>query len=35
MIKILGTNENSIKFSNGVARLLSRAYVKNAGHDAK
>jgi hypothetical protein len=22
-------------FSNGVARLLSRAYVNNAGHDAK
>jgi hypothetical protein len=35
MIKILGTNENSIKFSDGVVRLSSRAYVINAGHDAK
>jgi hypothetical protein len=35
MIKIIGTNENSIKISGGVVRLLSRAYVINAGHDAK
>jgi hypothetical protein len=35
MIKIIGTYENSIKFSNGVVCHLSRAYVINAGHDAK
>jgi hypothetical protein len=35
MIKIKGTNENSIKFSITVKRLLRRAYVIDAGHDAK
>jgi hypothetical protein len=35
MIRILGTQENSIKFLNGVVCLLSGAYVINAGHDAK
>jgi hypothetical protein len=35
MIKMLGTYGNSIKFSNGVVCLLSRAYVINARHDAK
>jgi hypothetical protein len=35
MSKIIGTYENSIKFSNVVARFLNGAYVNNAGHDAK
>jgi hypothetical protein len=35
MIKIIGTYENSIKFSITVKRLLNRAYVIDAGHAAK
>jgi hypothetical protein len=35
MIKILGTNENTLKFSDTVKRLFSRAYVIDAGHAAK
>jgi hypothetical protein len=35
MIKILGTNENSIKFSDTVKRLFRTAYVINTGHDAE
>jgi hypothetical protein len=35
MIKILGTNENTFKFSISVKRLFSRAYVIDAGHAAK
>jgi hypothetical protein len=35
MIKIIGTNENTFKFLIAVKRLLSRAYVIDAGHDAK
>jgi hypothetical protein len=35
MIKIQGTDENPFEFLIAVKRLLSRAYVSNAGHDAK
>jgi hypothetical protein len=35
MIKILGTIENTFKFSITVKRLLNRAYVIDAGHDAE
>jgi hypothetical protein len=35
MIRILGTYENSIKFSDTVKRLFRKAYVINAGHDAE
>jgi hypothetical protein len=35
MIKIVGTNENLLKFLIAVKRLLSRAVANNASHDAK
>jgi hypothetical protein len=36
MIKIQGTNKkNSFKFLNGVAHLLTRAYVFDANHRAR
>jgi hypothetical protein len=35
IIKIKGTNDNSIKFLITVKRLLRRDYVIDAGHDAK
>jgi hypothetical protein len=35
MIKIVGTNENTLKFSDTVQRLFRKAYVINAGHDAE
>jgi hypothetical protein len=35
MIEILGTYENTVKFSDTVKRLFRKAYVINAGHAAK
>jgi hypothetical protein len=35
MIEIIGTYENTFKFSIIVKRLFSRAYVIDAGHAAK
>jgi hypothetical protein len=35
MIEILGTYENTFKFSDTVKRLFSRAYVIDASHAAK
>jgi hypothetical protein len=35
MIEIIGTYENTFKFSIIVKRLFRKAYVNNAGHAAK